>query len=363
MRKFVHVDMDAFFASVEQRDDPTLRGRPVVVGGSPDGRGVVAAASYEARTYGVRSAMPAARARRLCPDLVFVRGSFRKYREVSEQMHSIFADYTDAIEPLSLDEAYLDVTENKVGLTYASQVASTIRERIRDELHLTASAGVAPVKFAAKIASDHRKPDGLTVVHPDRLLAFLHPLDVRKLPGVGPSTATRLHGLNIHSIGDLARRDVRELQRRLGSRAIGLHHMAHGLDRRGIVARRVRKSRGSERTFAEDLTDLDALVEVLAEQIRALCEGLQRKGERARTITLKVRYGDFTTITRAHTLPRATDAASEVLPAVQRLLTKTAAGVQPVRLAGVSLSNFEDASDRVVEQITLPFAPLWSVSG
>ncbi|MCB9673969.1 MAG: DNA polymerase IV [Alphaproteobacteria bacterium] len=362
MRKILHVDMDAFYASVEQRDDPTLRGRPVAVGGDPEGRGVVAAASYEARRYGVRSAMAAAHALKLCPDLIFVRGSFTKYRAVSQQMHAIFADYTDQIEAVALDEAYLDVSENRAGLPFASQVAVEIRRRIRDELDLTASAGVAPVKFAAKIASDHRKPDGLTVIPPERLLAFLHPLPVRKLPGVGPSTETRIRGLGIHTIGDVARRDLRELERRLGSRGAWLWRMANGEDPRRVVGSRVRKSRGSERTFDTDVTDAQRLLDFLAEQTRGLCEGLQRSEEKARTVTLKIRYADFTTITRASTLPQPTDSAEDVLPEVQRLLAKTDAGTTPVRLAGITFSNFAGEGEGPVEQLDLPFRPVWSIA-
>jgi DNA polymerase-4 len=359
-RKFLHVDMDAFYASVEQRDDPTLRGRPVAVGGSPDGRGVVMAASYEARKFGVRSAMPAGKARRLCPDLLFVRGDFRKYKAVSAQMHAILADYTDLVEAVSLDEAYLDVTENHAGLPFASTVASAIRRRIREELDLTASAGVAPVKFVAKIASDWRKPNGLTVIPPDRLLAFLHPLPVRKLPGVGPSTEARIRALGIHTVGDVARRDLRELERRLGAAGARLWRMAHGQDGRRVVAHRERKSRGSERTFDHDIADAARLLDVLAEQTRGLCEGLQRNDEKARTVTLKVRYADFRTVTRAHTLERPTDDPGQVLPALERLLSKTDAGTVPVRLVGVTFSNFDGGSWVPHDQLDLPFFPQWS---
>lgn len=356
MSKILHVDMDAFYASVEQRDDPKLRGRPIVVGGSPTGRGVVAAASYEARAYGIRSAMPAAQAARLCPDLVFVGGDFSKYRAVSEAMHGIFADYTDLIEPLSLDEAYLDVTENKVGLAYASQVAAQIRQRIHDELRLTASAGVAPVKFVAKIASDHRKPNGLTVIPPERVLAFLHPQKLEKLPGVGPATALRLHGLGLRTIGDVYRADERELVRRLGSRGSWLAQLARGEDARGVSTGRARKSRGSERTFAEDITDLGELRAIAVELARGLCEVLQRRQERARTVTLKVRYGDFTTLTRARTLDSKTDSLDEVEPVLEQLLAKTDAGVQPVRLVGVSFSGFDEEVEGDAEQLELPVA-------
>lgn len=358
-RKILHIDMDAFYASVEQRDDPSLRGRPVVVGGSPTGRGVVAAASYEARAYGIHSAMPAARAARLCPDLVFVRGDFGKYRAVSQAMHAIFSDYTDLIEPLSLDEAYLDVSENKAGLQYASQVASTIRRRIRTELGVTASAGVAPAKFVAKIASDYHKPDGLTVVPPDQVLSFLHPLALEKLPGVGPSTAQRLHAIGLFTVGDVFRAEERELVRRLGSRGTWLKQLARGQDARGVSTGRPRKSRGAERTFSEDIEDLAELRTIVVELARGLCDAMQRKQERARTVTLKVRYGDFTTLTRARTLDRPTDSLEAVVPVIEELLGKTRAGVRPVRLAGVSFSGFE-STELHGDQLDLPVR--WSAA-
>lgn len=362
VRKILHVDLDAFFASVEQRDDPSLRGRPVVVGGTPDGRGVVSTASYEARKYGIRSAMPAARAKRLCPHAVFLRGNFRKYREASQQMRAIFADYTDLIEPLSLDEAYLDVTENKAGLAYAREVAQAIRRRIHDEIGLTASAGVAPAKFVAKIASDHRKPNGLTVVPPADVLAFLHPQPVSKLPGVGPATATRLHTLGLHTIGDVYRRDDRELAQRLGRRGVWLANMARGEDPRRVVTSRERKSRGSERTFHEDVLELDRLHAIVTDLLLGLCDGLQGAGERARTVTLKVRYADFTTITRSCTLERPSATPQVFQATVEGLLAKTEAGTTPVRLIGVSFSNFGDREVRTREQLALPFSPQWSTA-
>lgn len=362
-RKILHVDMDAFFASVEQRDDPSLRGRPVVVGGTPEGRGVVSTASYEARRYGIRSAMPAAKARRLCPHAVFVRGDFRRYREASTAMRAIFADYTDHIEPLSLDEAYLDVTENKAGLRYASEVAATIRRRIRDELGLTASAGVAPVKFVAKIASDHRKPDGLTVIPPEQVLAFLHPQPVEKLPGVGPSTATRLHTLGLVTIGDVFRADPRELSRRLGRRGDWLARMARGEDPRRVVSSRVRKSRGAERTFHDDITELDRLHALLVDLLLGLCDDLRGSDDEARTLTLKVRYADFRTITRSRTLDRPTARPDRFRPVLEELLAQTAAGTTPVRLVGVSLSNFASSEPVTREQLALPFSPQWSTGG
>jgi DNA polymerase-4 len=356
-RKIIHVDMDAFYASVEQRDDPALRGRPVVVGGTPDGRGVVAAASYEARRYGIRSAMSAARARKLCPDAVFLPGDFAKYRRVSRQVFAIFHDVTEHVEGLSLDEAYLDVTENTLGLALAQDVAEVIRQRIRDELGLTASAGVAPLKFVAKIASDQRKPDGLTVVAPERVLGFIHPLPVERLWGVGPATAERLHAAGIRTIGDLAALDQGQVRARLGDRSMGLWRMSQGIDPRPVRRRTGRKSRGAERTFSEDVDDLAVLTERVRELAERTCDELAARGERARTVVLKVRYADFTTITRSRTLPRPTNDPREVARTASELLVDhTEAAVRPVRLVGVSLTGFGGTSSHP-RQLRLPFDP------
>jgi DNA polymerase-4 len=331
--------MDAFYASVEQRDHPHLRGRPVVVGGSPEGRGVVAAASYEARKYGIHSAMPAGRAARLCRDLVFVRPDFMKYREVSIQLRAIFEDYSDHIEPLSLDEAFLDVTENKAGLPTATAVAKEIRRRVREELRLTCSAGVSSLKFVAKIASDHRKPDGLTVVPPGQVLAFIHPLPVRKLPGVGPATEKRLQEIGIFTVGDLAAVPAPDVHRRFGKHGAYLWRMAQGEDPRRVQSSRPRRSQSAERTFAEDIEDRRELEQVLADQAERVCRGLEGAGLRGRTVTLKVRYGDFTTITRSETLEQPTNDPFRVAEVARALLDKTEAGVRPVRLVGVGVAN------------------------
>jgi DNA polymerase-4 len=337
-RRIIHIDMDAFFASVEQRDDPSLRGRPVVVGGSPTGRGVVAAASYEARAFGIHSAMPARTAVRLCPDLVFVRGDFSRYREVSSHMRRIVADYTSLVEPMSLDECYLDVTDLPAGYPTATAVARDIRTRIREELRLTASAGVAPLKFVAKMASDFKKPDGLTVVPPDRVLVFLHPLKVAKLPGVGPATEEYLRTLGVHTIGDLAALPVERADVLFGKYGRRLWERANGIDYGEVRTSRIRKSRSAERTFAEDLTDRAEMRRMLESLAGRVCQEMQRDALLARTVRIKVRYRDFTTFTRATTLFDAT-ADEGTVGRVAIALLDLFAPALPVRLLGVGLAN------------------------
>ena len=356
-RKILHVDMDAFFASVEQRDDPTLRGQPVAVGGS-GGRGVVALAIPAARRYGVRSAMPGAEARRRCPELIFVRPDMQRYREVSDQVFSIFREATDRVEGLSLDEAYLDVTHNHWGQPSATLVAQRIKERIRDELRLTASAGVAASKSVAKIASAYRKPDGLTVVPPHRVLEFLHPLPVGKISGVGPVTASKLEQLGLRTIGALARADPALMRECFGKRGDQLLALARGVDPRPVGGGRVRKSQSVETTFSEDILDRASLEEVLEEQALKVCQRLSKAGRRGKTVTLKVRYQDFTTLTRAQTLLRPTADPAEVARVARLLLDKTEAGTIPVRLLGVGLGGLvEPWRQRRSEgaQLLLPF--------
>ena len=349
VRKIIHLDMDAFYASVEQRDDPTLRGVPVAVGGGPGGRGVVAAASYEARKFGVRSAMPSSRAARLCPTLRFVRPRMSVYVAVSKQIRAIFKEVTDVIEPLSLDEAYLDVTENKLDMDSATEVAEYLRRRIREELQLTSSAGVSHLKFVAKIASAYRKPDGLTVVSPGRVLEFISPMPVSKLWGVGPSTETKLHSLGLRTIGDVAGAEPDLLATRMGKRGLYLRRMAQGQDPRDVRARTGRKSRGSESTFAEDILEVGVLEGVIEKHARRICGS----GHGARTVTLKLRYDDFSTISRSLSLDGRTDDAAVVMAAGVKLLSRTEAGKRPVRLLGLSLSNFADREER--RQLELPF--------
>jgi len=347
--------MDAFYASVEQRDDPALRGRPVAVGGAPDRRGVVAAASYEARAFGVRSAMPMARAARLCPDLVIVRPDFTRYRAVSHQVFDLMRSVTPLVEPLSLDEAYLDVTENAWGEPLGRSVARRLKDEIRALTGLTASAGVAPNKFLAKIASGWRKPDGLTVVAPQQVEPFLQGLPVEALWGVGPVTARKLRACGITKLVDLRTADPAHVRRTVGSLADWLERLARGEDDRPVVASHEPKSSGSESTFAEDLRDLNEIRTRVADMARHAADWLERRALLARTVTLKVRYEDFQTITRSHSAPPTRDAAGLVARAVA-LLDRTEAGPRPVRLLGVSVHNLTDQVAADAGPLRLPFA-------
>jgi DNA polymerase-4 len=352
VRKILHLDMDAFFASIEQRDDPSLRGRPLAVGGNPGGRGVVAAASYEARRFGVRSAMPSTRAARLCPDLVFVPPDHARYKAVSGELRRILRAVTEIVEPLSLDEAFLDVTDNELGLESATEVAQHLRARVREELRLTCSVGVASQKFVAKIASDWRKPDGLTVVPPARLLEFIQPLPVSKLWGVGPATERRLSALGLRTIGDIAHQDQALLAHHLGKHGAFLWRLANGDDPREVTPHRERKSVSAERTFDEDIEDLATLDAVLAEQATEVCRGLERTGLVGRTVSVKVRYEDFSTVTRSETLTAPTRDPGVLSHVAGVLLRRTDAGARPVRLVGVGLATL--SSPRPQRQLELP---------
>ena len=344
VRRILHIDMDAFYASVEQRDDPSLKGKPVAVGGSPAGRGVVAAASYEARAFGVHSAMAMARAVRLCPSLVIVRPDFQKYRAASTAVFSIFREVTPLVEPLSLDEAYLDVTENSWGETLATSVAKRVKARIFADTRLTASAGVAPNKFLAKVASSWRKPDGLTVISPDRVEGFLQQLPVDALWGVGPVTSKKLRGRGIERLVDVRTTDDRVLREAVGSMADWLRQLSHGVDDRRVTPHRETKSSGSENTYAEDLTNIQTIREEVGEMAGHAVSWLVRKDLMARTVTIKVRYADFTTITRSHTAAPTRDEAAIRSRAVA-LLDKTEIGTRPVRLLGVSVHNLTAHDD------------------
>jgi DNA polymerase-4 len=342
-RKIIHLDMDAFYASVEQRDNPELRGKPLAVGGSPQSRGVVAAASYEAREFGVRSAMPMARAVRLCPELLIVPPDFSKYKEASSRVMAILRSVTPLVEPLSLDEAYLDVTENAWGEPLAMNVALRIKQTIRDELALTASAGVAPNKFLAKIASGWHKPDGLTVIAPERVESFLQKLPVEALWGVGPVTAKKLRAIGIERLVDVRTADPARLAQTVGSLAEWLLQLSHGVDERPVEPNRETKSISSETTYAKDLTDwreINQQVQLLAEEV---ADGLKRKGLRARTVTLKVRYQGFTTVTRSHTAEYFTDSRPDIVNRAQMLLERTQAAERPVRLLGVGAHALKPA--------------------
>jgi DNA polymerase-4 len=344
VRRILHVDMDAFYASVEQRDRPELRGLPVAVGGMQ--RGVVAAASYEARRFGVHSAMPMSRALRLCPKLCVVPPDFAKYKAVSAQVLAIFAQVTPLVEPLSLDEAYLDVTENSFGEPLGVNVARRIKQAILEETGLTASAGVAPNKFLAKVASAFRKPDGLTVIPPSRVEEFLRDLPVDALWGVGPVTAEKLRAAGIVKLADVRRVGTAELARLVGRFAETLRDLAHGVDPRPVEPHRIRKSVGSETTFPVDLTDLSQI----RGEVDSLCrEGalwLERHERYARTVTLKVRYADFTTITRSETLDEPSRSMPLLIDKALSLLEKTEAGPRAVRLLGVSLHGLCDTTEK-----------------
>jgi len=346
MRRILHIDMDAFYASVEQRDDPSLRGKPVAVGGQPQSRGVVAAASYEARAFGVHSAMPMSKAVRLCPHLVIVRPDFSRYKAASTALFTIFREVTPLVEPLSLDEAYLDVTENAWGETYGTAVARRLKARIKADTGLTASAGVAPNKFLAKIASGWKKPDGLTVISPDRVEPFLQRLPVDALWGVGPVTAGKLRDRGIERLVDVRAADLQLLRDTVGSLADWLRQLANGVDERPVVPNRETKSSGSENTYPQDLSDLDVIREEIAEMAGHAIAWLSRRQLLARTVTIKVRYQDFTTITRSHTAAPTRDEADLTARAV-KLLDKTEAGRVPIRLLGVSVHNFCSESDLV----------------
>ena len=343
-RKIIHVDMDAFYASVEQRDNPELRGKPVAVGGSR-ARGVVAAASYEARKFGVRSAMPSVTARRKCPDLIFVKPRFDVYKEVSLQIRAILAEHTPIVEPLSLDEAYLDVTENLQGIASATEIAERIRAKIRAETQLTASAGVSYNKFLAKLASDHRKPDGLFVITPAMGPGFVEALPVERFHGVGPATAAKMNQLGIFTALDLRAKDEAFLQRHFGKAGPHFYCICRGIDHRPVRADRVRKSVGAETTFARDLTSLDdmrAELAPLVDKVWRYCDGT---GVRARTVTLKVKFADFQIITRSRSSAAPISDRSMLASISVELLAAQFPMPKGVRLLGVSLSSLID--DRV----------------
>jgi DNA polymerase-4 len=349
--------MDAFYASVEQRDNPSLRGRPVAVGGDPTVRGVVAAASYEARTFGVRSAIPMSRAVRLCPSLVIVRPDFQKYRAISSQIFEIYREVTPLVEPLSLDEAYLDVTVNAWNEPLGVNVAKRLKQRIKEATNLTASAGVAPNKFLAKIASGWKKPDGLTVVAPERVEKFLQGLPVDALWGVGPVTAARLREHGIEKLTDVRAKSLAELEDIVGSLASWLIDLAHGRDDRPVEPNRASKSAGSEETYANDLSSVEEIRREIDQLARGVAEWLTKKSITGRTVTIKVRYSDFTTITRSQSSSEYTADADHIAARALKLLDKTEAGVRPVRLLGVSVHNFSGTQDEDSEDLEgrLPF--------
>jgi len=351
-RKIIHIDMDAFYASVEQRDNPELRGKPVAVGGSRE-RGVVAAASHEARRFGIRSAMPSITAKRQCPDLIFVKPRFDAYKAVSLQIREIFAEHTHLIEPLSLDEAYLDVTENLNGIASATEIAKEIRAKIRAETSLTASAGVSCNKFLAKLASDHRKPDGLFVITPKMGPAFVEVLPVGKFHGVGPATTAKMNKLGIETGLDLRAQSMAFLQQHFGKTGAYYYWIARAVDNRPVLANRIRKSIGAENTFSADLFTFEAAREALLpiiDKVWGHCEGT---GTRGRTVTLKIKYADFQQITRSQSVRGVIEGRMAVEEISLELLRAQYPMTKGIRLLGISLSALSSAAAVGAEQLRL----------
>jgi len=339
-RKIIHIDMDAFYASVEQRDNPALKGKPVIVGGDPASRGVVATCSYEARKFGIHSAMASSLALRLCPQAVFIRPRFDVYIQVSRQIRRLFHDYTDLVEPLSLDEAFLDVTENKKNMPYATDIAREILQRILAETGLTASAGVSFNKFLAKVASAYKKPRGLTVITPKNADRFIDGLPIRKFYGVGQVTEKKMLSLGIKTGADLKKRSREELVESFGKVGHYYYDIAHGLDDRPVEPKRTRKSLGMERTFARDLDNPQEMLAILQDMAQQLAEDIKRHHIIGRTLTLKVKYYDFKSITRGITPGEDLSGAESIIRYLPQLLEKTDVKQKKVRLLGISISNF-----------------------
>ena len=337
-RKIIHIDMDAFYASVEQRDHPELRGKAIAVGHAEE-RGVVAAASYEARKYGVRSAMSSLKAKQLCPHIVFVPGRMHIYKEVSAQIHAIFHDYTDLIEPLSLDEAFLDVTQNKKGILLAVDIAKEIKQRIREDLNLVASAGVSYNKFLAKVASDYRKPDGLCTIHPDQALEFIGNLSIESFWGVGKVTAQKMHTLGIHRGKELQQCTLEMLTRHFGKAGQLYYQFARGIDLRPVQPERIRKSVGCEHTLDKDITKPSSVIIELYHVATELTERLKRNEFSGNTLTLKIKFYDFKQITRSLTQEKELHDLKDILPLAKQLLKEVDYSIRPIRLIGLTVSN------------------------
>lgn len=352
-RKIIHVDMDAFFASVEQLDHPQWRGLPVIVGGKPEERGVVSTASYEARKYGIHSAMPAKTARRLCPNGIFVEGNMRRYREISHRIREIFHEVTDIIEPLSIDEAYLDVTCNKFNEPSATRLAQYLQRRIYEKTGLTASAGVSFNKFLAKVASDWRKPAGLTVIPPNRAKAFLFALKIEKFYGVGQATAKLFHKLNVSNGAELYALPLETLISIFGKMGIFYYNIVRGVDLRPVAERESRKSLGREITLSSDLSDMSGLRKLLRDLAGKVSRLLLQEKLAGRTVTLKIRYDDFTTVTRSMTVPARIAQADALEKIGLILLSRTEAGPRKVRLMGMSVSGFPEDNSTTI-QLELP---------
>lgn len=341
-RKIIHIDMDAFYASVEQRDFPEYRGKPIVVGGSPEGRGgVVATASYEARKFGIHSAMPSKTAQRLCPDVIFIYPHFDVYKSVSKHIHEIFLRYTDLIEPLSLDEAYLDVTTDKQNIGSAIEIARLIKEAIRNELQLTASAGISVNKFVAKIASDMKKPDGLTFIGPSKIIPFMEKLPIEKFFGVGKVTAAKMKARGIHTGADLKKLSEAEMTQRFGKPGKFYYQIVRGIDNREVQPHRETKSVSVEDTYQEDLTTKDCMLDELKILSERLATRLQRHGLKGRTVTVKFKFHDFTIMTRSFSLTELINTKEAVTQAVNTILDKAPIEEKKVRLLGVGISNFD----------------------
>jgi len=338
-RKIIHVDMDAFYASVEELYNPLLKGKPVAVGGSPEDRGVVCTANYEARKYGVKSAMATKLALKLCPNMILIKPDFRKYSLISEKLISIYKEFTDKIEPLSLDECYLDVTENKKNVKTAVEIANILKQKIKTELHLTASVGVAPNKLLAKIASEMNKPDGLFVIKPHQVERFMKDLRIEKLWGVGKVTARKMIGMNIKTCSDLQKYLLVELVEMFGTFGETLYEFARGIDEREVVFSHEIKSIGSETTLSFDTDDLEFIKAKLLKEIEVVYRRIRKERLKVKTITLKAKYADFKQITRSKTLGYYTDNIKEITGISFNLINKTLIGRKKIRLIGVSLSN------------------------
>ncbi len=352
-RKIIHIDMDAFYASVEQRDFPEYRGKPVIVGGPPEGRGgVVATASYEARKFGIRSAMPSKTAQRLCPDAIFVYPRFDAYKAVSNHIREIFHRYTDIIEPLSLDEAYLDVTGDKQGIGSAIETATLIKKAIKDELQLTASAGVSINKFVAKIASDMQKPDGLTFIGPSKIEGFMEGLEVEKFFGVGKVTAAKMKAMGLHTGADLKKLSEAQMIHHFGKTGKFYYQIVRGIDDRAVQPHRETKSVSVEDTYQEDLTTKEAMLAELEILSRRLAERLQRSGLKGRTVTVKFKFHDFTIMTRSHSLETLINENTAVTGTAKEILDKTDLTGKKIRLLGVGISNFDLPASNKKDQDT-----------
>jgi DNA polymerase-4 len=341
-RKIIHIDMDAFYASVEQRDFPEYRGKPLAVGGSPTGRGVVATASYEARKFGVRSAMPSRKAIQLCPQIIFVYPRFEVYKSVSRHIRAIFERFTDIIEPLSLDEAFLDVSEDKLGIGSAIEIARQIKKSIQDELSLTASAGVSTNKFVAKIASDINKPDGLTFIGPSKIETFVNSLPVEKFFGVGKVTADKMKSMQLFTGADLRKLTEDELVKHFGKAGHFYYKIVRGIDEREVQTHRETKSLGAEDTFVYDLNTVEEMHKELDKIAITVFNRLRKKQLKGRTVTLKIKFSDFTQITRNFSYSQATDDLDLILDTAKDLLAKVEMEEKSVRLLGISLSNFKE---------------------